>query len=173
MTSRNATGMLHGKAEDRQQATQTMTNRRRFFAAAASAAPLRTALAQGGVKEADFLFVQNASGMLHDKAKGRLTLTDVSPVTVFFTDRLERIAGNMSTRVFVPFWSEGKDSFAKDNPNANLSMISVEMSRKVTTNVAKAEAKRAPNGVVHARPGRQSASLFFNVLTHTPPGVIP
>jgi hypothetical protein len=47
----------------------------------------------------------------------------VSPVTVFFTDRPERIAGNMPTRAFVPFWSDGKDSFAKDNPNANLSVL--------------------------------------------------
>ena len=29
----------------------------------------------------------------------------------------------MATRAFVPFWSDGKDSFAKDNPNANLSVL--------------------------------------------------
>jgi len=61
--------------------------------------------------------------MTYDKASGRLTLQGVSPVTVFFADRPERIAGNMPTSVFVPFWSEGKDSFAKDNPNANLSIL--------------------------------------------------
>lgn len=99
-----------------------MTTRRNFIAAAAlaaSAAPLRVALAQA--KEADFLFVQNAKSMTYDK--GKLTLRGVSPVTIFFSDRPERIAGNMPTRVFVPFWSEGKDSFAKDNPNANLSIL--------------------------------------------------
>ena len=80
---------------------------------------MRIALAQA--KEADFLFVQNAKSMTYDK--GKLTLKGVSPVTIFFTDRPERIAGNMPTRVFVPFWSEGKDSFAKDNPNANLSIL--------------------------------------------------
>jgi hypothetical protein len=104
-----------------------MTNRRNFLAAAAlvaSAAPLRTALAQGaGAKEADFLFVQNAKYMVYHKGSGKLTLQGISPVTIFFTDRPERIAGNMPTRVFVPFWSEGKDSFAKDNPNANLSIL--------------------------------------------------
>jgi len=101
-----------------------MTTRRNFLAAAAiaaSAGPLRTAPAQA--KEADFLFVQNAESMAFDKAKGKLTLKGISPVTVFFTDRPERIAGNMPTRVFVPFWSEGKDSFSKDNPNANLSIL--------------------------------------------------
>jgi len=101
-----------------------MTTRRAFLTAAAivaSAGPLRTALAQA--KEADFLFVQNAESMTFDKVKGKLTMKGISPVTIFFTDRPERIAGNMPTRVFVPFWSEGKDSFAKDNPNANLSIL--------------------------------------------------
>jgi hypothetical protein len=101
-----------------------MTDRRSFLAAAAlvaSAAPLGT-LAQG-TKEADFLFVQNAKYMLYHRGSGKLTLQGISPVTIFFTDRPERIAGNMPTRVFVPFWSEGKDSFAKDNPNANLSIL--------------------------------------------------
>ncbi len=102
-----------------------MTTRRSFMAAAAlvaAAAPLRSALAQGA-KEADFLFVQNAKYMVYHKGSGKLTLQGISPVTIFFTDRPERIAGNMPTRVFVPFWSEGKDSFAKDNPNANLSIL--------------------------------------------------
>ncbi len=103
-----------------------MTDRRNFLAAAAlvaSAAPLRAALAQSAAKEADFLFVQNARYMIYDRKSDKLTLQGISPVTVFFTDRPERIAGNMPTRVFVPFWSEGKDSFAKDNPNANLSIL--------------------------------------------------
>jgi hypothetical protein len=89
----------------------------------AAATPLRPALAQGAAKEADFLFVQNARSMTYDKGTGKMTLRGISPVTIFFTDRPERIAGNMPTRVFVPFWSEGKDSFAKDNPNANLSIL--------------------------------------------------
>jgi hypothetical protein len=99
-----------------------MTSRRNFIAAAALAAMAvqgRTAFAQE--KSADFLFVQNAKSMAY--ANGKLTLKGVSPVTVFFTDRPERIAGNMPTRDFVPFWSAGKDSFVKDNPNANLSIL--------------------------------------------------
>ena len=110
-----------------------MTNRRTFLTAAtllAAAAPLHSTLAQAGkegtkeaVKEADFLFVQNAKSMSYDKVNGRMTLKGVSPVTIFFTDRPERIAGNMPTDVFVPFWSEGKNSFLKDPPNANLSIL--------------------------------------------------
>ena len=99
-----------------------MTTRRHLIAtaaAAAAAAPLGAALAQA--KQADFLFVQNASSMSY--ANGKLTLKGVSPITVFFSDRPERIAGNMATSAFVPFWSDGKDSFAKDNPNANLSVL--------------------------------------------------
>jgi hypothetical protein len=37
--------------------------------------------------EADFLFVQSSKGMTFDKSANTLTLTGVSPVTVFFTDR--------------------------------------------------------------------------------------
>ena len=73
--------------------------------------------------EADFLFVQTARGMSYDDAAKTLTLEGVSPVTLFFSDRPERIAGNMTTAKFVPFWSEGKDSFLQDPPNADLSII--------------------------------------------------
>jgi hypothetical protein len=106
-----------------------MTTRRSLLvtaALAAAAAPLGSVRAQApkeDAKQADFLFVQNAKSMSFDKAKGKLTLKGISPVTIFFTDRPERIAGNMPTSIFVPFWSEGKDSFAKDNPNANLSIL--------------------------------------------------
>ena len=70
---------------------------------------------------ADFLFVQNARGIAY--ADGKLTLEGVSPATVMFSDRPERIAGHMATARFVPFWGEGKDSFLKDPPNATLSLL--------------------------------------------------
>jgi hypothetical protein len=35
--------------------------------------------------------------MTFDKLKNKLTLTGVSPLTVFFSDRPERIAENMKT----------------------------------------------------------------------------
>lgn len=44
-------------------------------------------------------------------------------MTLFFSDRPERIAGNMTTAKFVPFWSEGEDSFLQDPPNADLSIL--------------------------------------------------
>jgi hypothetical protein len=72
---------------------------------------------------ADFLFVQTALGMTYDPATGRISLQNVNPVTLFFSDRPDRVAGNMETARFVPFWSEGTDSFLSDPPNADLSMI--------------------------------------------------
>ena len=72
---------------------------------------------------ADFLFVQSSKKMSYDKATNKLTLHDVSPVTLFFADRPERIAGNMKTTSFIPFWSEGTDSFLSDPPNADISIL--------------------------------------------------
>jgi len=72
---------------------------------------------------ADFLFVQTSKGMHFDKETSTLTLEGVSPVTTFFSDRPQRIAGNMTTAGFVPFWSTGKDSFLSDPPNADVSIL--------------------------------------------------
>jgi hypothetical protein len=88
----------------------------------ASAASAQTAPAEGS-GNADFLFVQTARRMSFDRAASRLTLHDVSPVTLFFSDRPDRIAGNMRTAAFVPFWSQGRDSFLSDPPNADLSIV--------------------------------------------------
>jgi hypothetical protein len=107
-----------------------MTTRRDLLAAA-TLAPLvmgiKTAQAseekEGHEKAqtADFLFVQNARSITHED--GRLTLKGVNPVTILFSDRPERIAGHMSTARFVPFWSEGSQSFLLDPPNATLSFL--------------------------------------------------
>ena len=67
--------------------------------------------------------MQTAKGMAFDADQNRLTLNGVSPVTLFFSDRPERVAGNMKTAAFVPFWSQGSDSFLSDPPNADLSIL--------------------------------------------------
>jgi len=124
-----------------------MTTRRQLMTSAAvlaSALPLQNALAQAaasGAKQADFLFVQSAKGMTFDKATSKLSLTGVSPITVFFSDRPERIAGNMTTAVFVPFWSQGKDSFLKDNPNADISILDGDKMVQVVAVLEKPELK--------------------------------
>lgn len=86
---------------------------------AASPAPQPSQAAQ----KIDFLFVQTAKTMTYDAAGGKLTLEGISPITLFFSDRPERIAGNMQTVVFVPFWARGKDSFLHDAPNADVSIL--------------------------------------------------
>src|SRR5437870_4701771 len=72
-------------------------------------------------KKVDVLFVQNAKNVSFNK--GKLVLRGVNPVTVCFTDRPARMAGHMQTSKLIPLWSQGKDSFLKDNPNATLSVF--------------------------------------------------
>jgi hypothetical protein len=92
-------------------------------APAPSASPIITWTATGKQsKNVDVLFVQNAKNMSF--SEGKLVLRGVNPVTVCFTDRPARMAGHMQTSRFVPLWSQGKDSFLKDNPNATLSVFS-------------------------------------------------
>ena len=73
------------------------------------------------VKKVDFLFVQTAKGFSHEN--GRITLRDVNPLTISFSDRPDRIAGHMPTSKFVPMWSQGADSFLSNPPNATLSVF--------------------------------------------------
>ncbi len=109
-------------------AAEHLTSRRQLIAGAAGlVGALLVAdrsLAQATMgDQADFLFVQTADSLTFDAASKRLTLRDVGPTTLFFSDRPERIAGNMTTASFVPFWSEGKDSFLSDPPNADISVF--------------------------------------------------
>jgi hypothetical protein len=122
--------------EVRQAKVVQMITRRTFIAAAlaAPAMPLGSAMAQAAkepAKQADFLFVQTAKSMTFDKSTNKLTLDGISSTTLFFSDRPERIAGNMKTTAFVPFWSTGKDSFLKDPPNADVSIIEGDKLRQV------------------------------------------
>src|SRR6185312_2804867 len=88
-----------------------------------SASPVITWTATGKQSgNVDVLFVQNAKDVTFKE--GKLVLRGVNPVTVCFTDRPARLAGHMQTSKFVPLWSQGKDSFLKDNPNATLSVFS-------------------------------------------------
>lgn len=103
-----------------------MTTRRNLLlaaTAAAAAAAVRPGQAGAADDMADFLFVQTANAMTFDKATSKLTLEGVGATTLFFSDRPERIAGNMDTAAFIPFWSKGADSFLSDPPNADLSIL--------------------------------------------------
>ena len=125
-----------------------MITRREFIATAlvAPVFPLGSAMAQGvkekeQAKQADFLFVQTAKSMSFDKSTNKLTLDGVSSTTLFFSDRPERIAGNMKTTAFVPFWSKGKDSFLKDPPNADVSILDGDKLQQVVAVLQSPELK--------------------------------
>ena len=67
------------------------------------------------------MFVQTARGITSDGAT--LTLRDVTPATLFFSDRPQRVVGHMTTAEFVELWGEGDNSFESDPPNAVLSFL--------------------------------------------------
>ena len=67
------------------------------------------------------MFVQTARGIASDGAT--LILRDVTPSTLFFSDRPQRVVGHMTTADFVELWGEGDNSFEADPPNAVLSFV--------------------------------------------------
>ena len=67
------------------------------------------------------MFVQTARSFTSDGAT--LTLGDVTPSTLFFSDRPQRVVGHMTTAQFVELWGEGDNSFEADPPNAVLSFL--------------------------------------------------
>jgi hypothetical protein len=81
-------------------------------------------------QEAQWLFVQTAESVtLKD---GELTLHGISPSTLFFSDRPERIAAHGLTAEFVTFWQRlGDDSFGDDPPNATLAIVSKDVAEDV------------------------------------------
>jgi len=68
-------------------------------------------------------FVQSAKSVEFDAGSGVLTLKDVSPTMIWFTDRPQHLAGHEMVQDFVGTWGKGKDSFAVNPPNATLSMF--------------------------------------------------
>jgi hypothetical protein len=83
-----------------------------------------TAVSRDTTPVVEMLFVQSAKGATF--ANGKLTLVGVGATTVFFSDRPRRIAGHIATPEMIPLWSEGKDSFLKDPPNATLSAFTAD-----------------------------------------------
>ena len=67
------------------------------------------------------MFVQTANAITSDGMT--LTLKDVTPSTLYFSDRPKRIVGHMTTVDFVDLWAEGDNSFEEDPPNAVLAFL--------------------------------------------------
>ena len=57
---------------------------------------------------------------------GTLTLTGVGANSIIFADRPVRAAGHVLTKDFLKEWDEGADSFAKDPPNATISVLGAD-----------------------------------------------
>jgi hypothetical protein len=98
-------------------------------AAAASVAGLGASfgLAHGArAEEAKpmLMFVQIAEDLKADPAAKTFRLVNVSQQTVYFADRPVRIAGHIKMADYLKEWTSkaGKDNFAKDPPNATLSV---------------------------------------------------
>jgi hypothetical protein len=81
--------------------------------------PVHAAAADGKVQ---LMFVQSAEGLKADDKT--LRLVNVSPQTVWFTDRPVRQAGHMPMSAYMQEWTAaaGADNFSKDPPNATLSV---------------------------------------------------
>ncbi len=86
-----------------------------------SGAFIAPVLAEDSSQQAELLFVQSAEAMSFEGKT--LTLKNVSPAVIFFSDRPQRIAGHIKLSSFMQAWNEGSDSFAEDPPNANLSTV--------------------------------------------------
>jgi hypothetical protein len=104
-----------------------MTARRKLLTAmalAAAATPLTTWLspARAADEKVQLMFVQSAESLKADDKT--LRLVNVSPQTIWFTDRPVRKAGHVTMANYMKEWTAaaGKDNFSKDPPNATLSV---------------------------------------------------
>ena len=115
-----------------------MNPRRKLLSAAAVAAvavPLTALL--NPVRAADakvqLMFVQSAESF---KSDGKtLRLVNVSPQTIWFTDRPVRQAGHVTMQNYMKEWTAaaGADNFSKDPPNATLSVYEAGKSDNTLT----------------------------------------
>ncbi len=84
--------------------------------------PLQKTIGQARPEVVPSLIVLNARGA---SLQGQtLTLVGVTPNSIVFADRPVRSAGHVLTAHLLEEWGTGSDSFAKDPPNATVSVFS-------------------------------------------------
>ncbi len=84
--------------------------------------PLQKTIGQAKPEVVPSLIVLNARGA---SLQGQtLTLVGVAPNSIVFADRPVRAAGHALTAHLLEEWGTGSDSFAKDPPNATVSVFS-------------------------------------------------
>jgi len=72
--------------------------------------------------QVQLMYVQSAEDLRVDAGKSTLRLVKVNPQTLYFSDRPQRIAGNLKMADYLKTWKEGRDNFGADPPNATLSV---------------------------------------------------
>ena len=120
-------------------------------------------------QEASFLFVHSAGET--SLSDGVLRMGGIGASTIYFSDRPERIAGQLPTDEFVANWGHGgKDSFESDPPNATLSILSGPEPQEI---VVVLKSPRLADGIlsyeVEVLEGKETAvgdasSLFIDVI---------
>jgi len=78
-------------------------------------------LTGAAVEEIEAMFVQTASSVV--ARDGKLTLRGLSPSTLYFSDRPDRVVGHITNEQFVDLWYEGPNSFYEEPPNAVLAFL--------------------------------------------------
>lgn len=79
-------------------------------------------LARAADSKVQLMFVQSAESLKADDKT--LRLVNVSPQTIYFSDRPKRLAGHVTMPAYLAEWTAaaGPNNFAKDPPNATLSV---------------------------------------------------
>lgn len=92
----------------------------------------QTALPSPTNKQVAVLFTQTASSATLDPHQSKqrwytLTLHDVDPDVLWFSERPNRLSGNLNINDFIKYWNQKtQQSFTKSHPNANLIAINDE-----------------------------------------------
>ena len=73
------------------------------------------------LEDIEALFAQTARELTTDGDK--VTFHGLSPATLYFSDRPQRVVGHLTTQQFVDEWGKGENSFAVDPPNAVMSFV--------------------------------------------------
>jgi hypothetical protein len=75
-------------------------------------------------EKVQLMFVQTAEDIQVDPVTKTIRLVNVNKQTLYFSDRPNRIAGNLTMAAYLDEWTAraGKDNFANDPPNATISV---------------------------------------------------
>jgi hypothetical protein len=95
-----------------------------MFSMAGCSTASKTSATSGTSSKAQLMFVQSAEDLRVDPPTKTIRLVKVNSQTLYFSDRPVRIAGHVKMADYLTEWTDkaGKDNFAKDPPNATLSV---------------------------------------------------